>query len=253
MFRTDRDALAQEVEELRRQRAELQTQNEAMRADLLARRAASPPAPGAANVYRSGTGHLSPGERVALARHGVEAFPVWAAVLLHFLTLGLFPLEHFSLLHDKLPAAEHDDPGAGKAIGFSFIPYFNFYWIVFNVLRLTDRVNLQFRLRGQPDQVPRGLMMVTAVLSLVPYLNGLVTGLILWPIAIVRLQRAVNALAALPRDGSDAAGTAWSVETAPPVPLRIPKVQDLPGPAEVADHDAEIEAAAIERPRRAVL
>jgi hypothetical protein len=244
MFRTDRDALAREVEELRRERAELRAQNDAMRTDLLARRQQAPPAPGLLSLYKQGVAHVPPGERFALMRHGVEAFPVWAAVLLYFLTFGLFPLIHLSKLHDRLPRAERDDPSGNKAILFSFIPYFHFYWWVFNAARLADRINLQFRLRGLPDGVPRGLVIAAAVVGAIPYVNFLIGFPVLWPIAIAYFQHAANALAALPRDG-DAAGR---VDAA--IGVRVPLVQDLPGPDEALEQQAELEAAEATKPAR---
>lgn len=259
MFRTDRDALAQEVEDLRRERAQLQAQNEAMRSDILARRHEPLPSPGPGNVYRQGTAHLSPGERVALAQHSVEAFPVWAAVLLHLVTFGLFSLVHFSALHDKLPRAERDDPSTPRAIGFSFIPYFAFYWIPFNAIRLADRLNLQTRLRGLPDAMPRWLAITAGVLGVIPYVN--VLGMLLaWPFAVAAFQRAANRIAELPRDGSDVADAAtgtWTSRDVAQPPLRVPLVRDLPGPDDavgtprVADdavaEQAEVEADAAAR------
>lgn len=246
MFRTDRDALAQEVEELRRDRAQLEAQNDAMRSDLLARRDVPPPARGTNSAYKQGALDLSPGEQVALRRHHIEAFPVWAALLLHFVTFGLFSLVHFSGFHGRLPKAEHDDPSVGKAIGFSFIPYFNFYWFFFNPLRLADRLNLQFRLRGLPDAIPRGLMIAAGVFTAIPYINMTLGLFLVWPIAVIYFQRAANALAALPPDGAEVAragAEAWMAEPAAAHPhLRVPLVRDLPGPADVIDQDAEIEA-----------
>jgi hypothetical protein len=245
MFRTDRDALAQEVEELRQERAQLQAQNETMRTDLLARRQNPAEVRVPTHIYKQGVAHISPGERVALLRHEVESFPVWLAVVFHFLTFGIFPLIHFSNLHDRLPKAEHDDPSAGKAIGYTFIPYFQLYWIVFNTLRLTDRINLQFRLRGLPDRVPRGLALTTSVLTAVPYINVL-SFMVLWPIAIAYLQRAANELAALGQDSSADLSTAavqgWIAPNLDQPQLRVPLVQDLPGPADAREDDAEIEA-----------
>jgi hypothetical protein len=249
MFRSDRDALAQEVEDLRRERAELRAQNDAMRTDLLARRQqrAPVPVPGAVNVYKQGIAHLTPGERAALGCHEVDAFPTWAALLLHFATFGLFSLIHFSRLHGQLPRAERDDPSTAKAIGFSFIPYFHLYWWVFNPLRLADRINLQFRLRGLPDAVPRGLVLATGVASVVYVAFG---WLFFWPIAIVFFQRAANQLAALAHDGGDAALTPATAAATPR--LRVPLVQDLPGPDDVIEHQAEIEADAATVPRSVV-
>ena len=250
MFRTDRDALAQEVEDLRRERAELRAQNDAMRTDLLARRQQGMPARVTSNVYKHGIAHLTQGERAALLRHEVEAFPTWAALVLHFATFGVFSLVHFSKLHGRLPRAEADDPSAAKAVGLSFIPYWHFYWWVFNPLRLADRINLQFRLRGLPDAVPRGLVIAAGVTSVVPQLLMILGFPIFWPIAIVLLQRAANQLAALPQIGAEAAVTPAAVADAPR--LRVPLVQDLPGPDEVLEHQHQAELEAVEAsPQRA--
>jgi hypothetical protein len=262
MFRSDRDALAQEVEELRQERIRLQAQNDAMRDDLLTRRQQHPAVRSPGSVYKQPTSQITPGERVALLPHSVEPFPVWLTVVLHFLTFGIFPLVHLSNLHDRLPKAESDDPSAGRAIGFSFIPYFNFYWIVFNTLRLADRINLQFRLRGLPDRVPRGLALAAGVLSVVPYINFILGFTILWPITIAYFQRAVNELAALPADGTegvaDGDAGAFASLANEPARVRVPLVQDLPGPDDVSglgpgafaeDQDAEQEAAEVLRRR----
>ncbi len=248
MFRTDRDALAQQVEDLRRERAELRAQNDAMRTDLLARRQQVPAPVRRANasVYTQDPSRLTSGERVALARHDVTAFPPWAAVLLHFATFGIWSLVHFSRLHDQLPHAERDDPSAARSVGFSFIPYFSIYWIVFNAIRVADRVNLQFRLRGLPDAVPRRLVVAAAVSSAIPHTYAVLAYPLLWPFAVYFLQRATNALAALPRDGADAAASA---ETRAPH-ARVPLVRDLPGPEDMAAQQAEIEAdEALTKPR----
>jgi hypothetical protein len=253
MFRSDRDALAQQVDDLRREREDLRAQNEAMRSDLLTRRQVAPRAPGRGNVYKQGVAQLTPGERAALTQHSLERFPIWAVLLLHFVTLGVFPLIHFSLLHDRLPRAESDDPSAPRAIGFSFIPYFNLYWIVFNTLRLTDRLNLQFRLRGMPDRVPRGLLLLASVVTLIPYVDIVFAGLFFWPIAIYYLQRSANELAELPpgaagvatADEAAAAAAPW----APGPRVRVPRVEDLPGPDDVVQQQAEAEAGADEAER----
>jgi hypothetical protein len=240
MFRDDREALAEKVEDLRSEQERLRAENEAMRADLLVRRQAAPIP--RRNTYTQDVAHMSPGERAALTHHDVSAFPVWAALLLHFITFGLFPFIHLSLLHDKLPRAENDDPSGAKAIGFSFIPYFNLYWIVFNTLRLADRLNLQLRLRGQPDAIPRGFIIAAAVIGVIPYVNILFGYTIFWPIAVYYLQRGANALAALPREG----GVATRARIATP----NVRVQDLPGPDDVIQQEAEAEAEAAMRGTR---
>jgi hypothetical protein len=244
MFRSDRDALAQEVEDLRRERAALRAQNDALATDLLARRQDPPPTVVKGNVYKKGIAHLTPGERVALSRQEVTAFPVWAALALHFLTFGFFSLVHFSQLHDRLPRAESDDPSTARAVGFTFIPYFFIYWIVFNTVRLADRLNLQFRLRGLPDRIPRGISLAAGISSAIPQIYLVLGFPLFWPVAIYYLQRAANELAALSREAHDGAAAEGSTERAAPR-VRVPLVRDLPGPEAIADQ-AEIEADAVD-------
>jgi len=245
MYRNDRDALAEQVEQLRRERENLLAENDAMRTDLLARRQDGSPFHGRGNVYKQGIGHLTPGERAALTRHQMTPFPTWALVMLHFVTFGLFPLIHLSALHGKLPQAESDDPTAGKAIGFSFIPYFHLYWWVFNALRLADRINLQFRLRGLPEPVPRGLAVTAGVVGVIPYINIVFGYLFVWPVALIYFQLAANRLAALPQLGADA-----SIMAGVAVPhlrvqqdLRVPQMPDAPAPHEALQADVEAEQA----------
>lgn len=193
MFRTDRDALADKLEELRLENERLRAENEAMRGEVLARRAGDPGF-GRNAVYRSATLHDA--DRVALARHRLESFPIWATVVTHLLTLGVASAVRFNLNHDRLPKVEHDDPSAFKAIAFLLIPYFNFYWVFFNGLRLVDRVNLQLRLRGEQTGVSRDLTIAAGVASVLPYVNFLLAPLVWLPVAI-QMQRAVNRIVEL--------------------------------------------------------
>lgn len=137
---------------------------------------------------------LTPEDKAYLRQHRLEAFPASLAVILHLMTFGLFSLIHFGLQHDKLPQAKQDDPSAAKAIGFNFIPYFNFYWMVFQPIRLTDRLNLQDRIRDRPDGTSRGLMITLAILGMIPYINFLI-GIPLYSIGVYKLQRQINRLA----------------------------------------------------------
>lgn len=235
MFRSDRDALANKVDDLQAENERLRRQNEAMRSDLLAQRTGA--AAAAPNVYRANVEEISPGERVALSRHQLTAFPVWAAVILHLITFGLASFIRFNLMHGKLPKAERDDPSAGKGIGFHFIPYFNYYWVFWNGLRLADRINLQCRLRGIPLPVSRGLVISAGVASVVPYVQ-FITGPLVWLAVAIAMQRAVNAV--VEADAEAARSAEEAREAAPP--LRVPAVQDLPLPEDVAAQ-AEIEDA----------
>ncbi|APR77877.1 Hypothetical protein A7982_03224 [Minicystis rosea] len=239
MFRSDRDALAGQVDDLRAENERLRSQNEAMRVDLLAHRAGAPP-PTPTDVYNTDVARLSPGERAALAAHSLEAFPVWATVVLHVFTLGFASLVRFNLLHDRLPRAQHNDPTAAKGIGFNFIPYFNFYWVVFNTIRIADRINLQYRLRGRPNAVPRGFAVATGIFSAIPYVN-LLAGSVMWLVMAIYLQRAVNQLAAEAKEPVEVARVAATG-------ARIQTTNDAPETDEItALAEAEAEEAAATR------
>lgn len=121
-------------------------------------------------------------------------FPGAVGVILHILTFGLFNLIHCGMLHDKLPKIKTDDPNAGKAIGFMFIPFFNIYWRFMFWMRLTKRVNLQFKLRGEAGPVSEGLAMTTCIMALIPYIN-LISFIVLTPILYGQIQYGVNQLA----------------------------------------------------------
>jgi hypothetical protein len=138
---------------------------------------------------------LSEADKMQLRGHGLQHFPAGLAVFLHFISFGLFSLIHYGMQHERLPKVMVNDPTPGKAIGFSFIPYFNLYWIIFNPLRLADRINLQSRIRDQGDAVPRGLILACGILSVIPYIN-IVFGLPLWGAGVYSLQTGINRLAA---------------------------------------------------------
>lgn len=205
MYRDDQDALLQRADAATREADRLRDENQRMRQAVASAgrhpiAAVQPPN----LVYQMDTRQLPLEERAALAQHALTPFPVWLVGVLNVLTFGLFPLIHFGLMHDRLPHASHNDPSAGKAIGFSFIPYFNLYWVFFNSLRLADRVSLQFKLRDLPDRAPRDVMLAASVLTVIPYVNILIGLPILWTIATCMLQSKVNKLAELGPDSWDA-------------------------------------------------
>ncbi len=195
-YRDDSDAIREKLHVLDKESEELRRQNEVMRQEILAMQRSSQTY-NAQDVYNTDVRVLSPAQRAALSYHQLSTFPVWAVGLLNVFTLGLFPLIHFGLMHDKLPRAAHNDPTAGKAIGFQFIPYFNLYWIFFSSLRFADRLNLQFRLRGLEPTAPRGLMLACSILTVIPYVNFFVGLPIMWTIGACALQSSVNRLAEL--------------------------------------------------------
>ncbi len=142
--------------------------------------------------YRSPE-RLSDEDKAYLKQHELQSFSALGAVALHFLTFGLFSVIHFGLQHDRLPKAMDSDPSSARAIGFSFIPYFNFYWWIFNPIRLADRLNAQSRIRDEEDIVSKGLITLCSIISVVPYLNILL-GLPVWGVGVYKLQKAINQL-----------------------------------------------------------
>jgi hypothetical protein len=137
---------------------------------------------------------IPPGQSQRFQSHGLRStFPTAVAVLLHFLTIGIFTVIFHGLKHSALPPIRHDDFRAGKAIGFLFIPFFNLYWQFVFWQRLADRINFQFRLRGLPDPVTRGLVTTSCVLTVIPYI-GILNWLIIAPIVSGQIQSASNRL-----------------------------------------------------------
>lgn len=155
---------------------------------------ALPAAPAAPQGYYNPQYQIVPMGSPAAGMHRLETFGVGAMVLLQLVTFGIFPLIWLGLMHDKMPRTRHDDPSAGKAIGFMFIPFFNFYWIFFNYLRLCDRINDQRRIRGLAPSAPRGMAIASGIAMIIPYVNLLVGALILRPIFVGMLQASVNEL-----------------------------------------------------------
>ena len=87
-----------------------------------------------------------------------------------------------------------DDPSAGKAIGFCFIPFFNLYWIFFTVRRLCLRIDEQRDLYGLPASNLTGIATTACIFQVIPYLNALIGYTIMWPIFIGLMQSSVNGL-----------------------------------------------------------
>jgi hypothetical protein len=206
MYRDDQDAARLRADAATREAERLRQENYQMRHAIVAQQPVMPTyvAMPADMIYKHADIRMLPlQERARLAQHRLTPFPVAATMILNFITLGLFGIIHFGSMHDRLPQAAANDPSSGKSIGFTFIPYFNLYWVFFNCLRLTDRLTLQFRLRGLPMTGPRGMVMATCILGVIPYVNILIAFPIMWTIAVGMLQSTVNKVAALPPNSWD--------------------------------------------------
>ncbi len=138
--------------------------------------------------------NVSPEQRSDFARHRLTwVLSIDALIFLHIATLGLFTLIYFGLMHSRLPMVKYDDFAAKRAIGFSFIPFFNLYWAFRFWLRLADRVGLQTRLRGFQQAIPESLMRATVIVSLIPVAGF--ASLIMYPVCIGLVQKSCNELA----------------------------------------------------------
>ncbi len=127
--------------------------------------------------------------------HQLGTFPVAVAVVLHYVTFGIFTLVWLNLMHGKISRVRADDPSAGKAVGFCFIPLFNIYWIFFTYRRLCLRVDEQRELyRLRPGNL-RGLATTVCILQILPYVNFLLGYTIVMPIFLGMMQASVNELA----------------------------------------------------------
>jgi len=124
-----------------------------------------------------------------------HSYPVWVMVLLTILTLGIYAYFWLSHWHGVMPKRRNDDPGTARAIGFIFIPVFNLYWQFESLLRVSTRLDEELEAAGYVDRVPKELVRWMLILNFIPYL-GLVSGLVLAPIAVGVYQSRVNLLAA---------------------------------------------------------
>lgn len=140
------------------------------------------------------------------SQHTLDTFSTPVLILLHFVSCGIFTAIWLNLMHGKMPKIRPDDPSAGKAIGFLFIPFFNLYWIFFTYHRLCLRINEQREAAGLQGKVPTGLattMCVLMVLGVIPMV-GVVTGLASFIIVAVFagiVQSKVNELVQATRNG----------------------------------------------------
>ncbi len=187
MYRDDQNAMALRLDELSKEHEAAQH----MREEILELRRALSQTP-TGNPYRFGI-NLGPGEKAAFAAHDLMRFPTWAVGVLHFFTFGLFSLIFFGIQQGRLPRAAQNDPSTGQAIGFQFIPFFNYYWLFFSPLRLCDRVTFQYALRGRREEAPKALTLTAAILTVIPYL-GMISIPILWTIAACMTQYRINRL-----------------------------------------------------------
>ena len=120
-------------------------------------------------------------------------FPVGVGIILHYLTFGIFTFINLGLKHDYFPKLNKDDFGAGKAIGFLFIPFYNFYWIFKFYIELGKKINFQFKIRGFNPPVTIGFLRFSLIIFFIPFVN-ILCFTILVPIVYSIIQSNVNKL-----------------------------------------------------------
>jgi hypothetical protein len=157
------------------------------------------PAPRPAPLYTMGrlAGSWDPKLRDECRARGIffHSYPVWVMVLLTIITVGIYAEFWLNHWHGIMPKRRNDDPSTGRAIGFLFIPFFNLYWVFESLLRVSTRLDEELEAAGYRERVPKELVRWMLIINFVPYV-GLVSGLILAPIAVGIYQSKVNQLAA---------------------------------------------------------
>ncbi len=63
----------------------------------------------------------------------------------------------------------------GEAVGFCFIPFYNFYWIFVANVGLCDALDYGLQRVGSFRRAPRGSAIVACIFQLIPYLNFLIS------------------------------------------------------------------------------
>jgi hypothetical protein len=114
--------------------------------------------------------------------------------LLSFFTLGIYAVFWLNHWHGLMPKRRGDDPSTARAIGFLFIPFYNYYWLFESLLRLCTRLDEELADAGLPDRVPKELVRWFCIAYIVPYV-GLLLSPILAAIATGMMQSVVDRLA----------------------------------------------------------
>ena len=101
-------------------------------------------------------------------------FPVGVLLFMHFVTAGLFSFVWIVTLHGRLHRFQQSDLSAGRALGFSFVPFFNFYWYFIVFMSLCDRLNAIRSRVNLASNVPKVLAIIVSTLVAVPAATALI-------------------------------------------------------------------------------
>lgn len=147
------------------------------------------------NIYKEQDISNLPKRDIENMKHNslvIKLHVAWAVVL-NILTFWTFSIFYYWLIHSDLPKIKEDDFSAWKAIWFLFIPFFNIYRIFVFWLRLVDRINFQYTLRGYEKPISRKLTIAYLIICCIPYVN-LVSIFILENILVYQIQNTINTL-----------------------------------------------------------
>lgn len=149
---------------------------------------------------------LPKGTRQSAMQHSLDRnVPVWVAVIVSIATFNLFFVFNYSVKHGRLPKLTPSDPSAPMAALLFFVPIANLYWVFFCWVRLSDRLNLQLRLRDMPTGPNRWLPVLGTILLFLGWLSSAgapdfmlfcfaINWLVIVPLFVSQLQGAINDL-----------------------------------------------------------
>lgn len=122
----------------------------------------------------------------------VTKLNLFLVVFLNIATLWSFFKWYYWLKHKDLPKIKEDDPFE-RNIVWNQVP---FYWackFIDYELRLVDRLNFQYKIRGKKNPISRVLMMIDLVSLRIPVLD-IIPNITVWSILVWQMQSAINGL-----------------------------------------------------------
>jgi hypothetical protein len=156
---------------------------------------------------------------------GVGVIPFLTASVIGFVRL----YQIWRLIVAVSPSVGHTPStrSPGRAVGYLFIPLFNFYWMFVALGKLPRDLNAVARTTGTSSRVPPGLGLAAAVLgvvSVIPVLGlvtGAVNGLILIPLLLAEAVK-------LGKEVARIIATAEKLEGVTPALEETPDIRNLP-------------------------
>jgi len=154
----------------------------------------------------------------------IKVVPPANAVIFTIITLGIYQLFWLHRVFTELHARASTKTTPGKAVGFCFIPFFNFVWIFVVWKRLGDAVAYEYTRLRRP--IPATTLVLLApigitigcLLNLVAAPAGSVIALILLPISLGNAQAWLNQISNVPVGPfhpETSPGSAFATQTKP--------------------------------------